>query len=252
MTRVLLLYAFFAATCALADCPRAERETVLAKAANGRSLRWQFTNASALLAPATLSGASLRHAEWVGVNTKLGPRENLENHIRVGEKIARGLRPGDAFLAQIAKGRRNVEKILRGRVGVIQPIRCLELLPFEEFLRHVDPRAFAGELIASVLVKDGRAVILGDYYKLDLAGGAQETKATRRERARLQEQGWRLEASLHNHPFSFGNPYGDIGGTLGPSDPDLAGYRELRPAFAVITNGIHTIAMPREGYLQLE
>lgn len=251
MSRILLLSILLAAAPAL-GCERPERETVLAKAATGSSLRWDFADASSLLAPASLSGASLRHAEWVRRNTRMSARENLENHIRVGAKLAGELSPGDPFLAQISKSRRNVERILRGEAGVIQPIRCLELLPFEEFLKKVDLRSFAGELIASVLVKGGRAVILGDYYRIGMEGGAQETRASLRERAKLLKQGWRLEASLHNHPFSFGNPYGDIGGTLGPSDPDLAGYRQLKPAFAVITNGIDTIAMPRAGYEKLE
>lgn len=233
-------------------CERPDTELTLAKTKAGRTLRWEFRDAATLLRAGTLSGASLRHAEWVKAHTALGAAEVFENHIRVGDKLATDLREGDPFLAQLRKSERNARRILRGEVGEIQPIRCLELLPFEEFLKAVDLRSFAGEMFASVLVKDGRAVLVGDFYKRDTEGGVVESPAALRERAKLLKQGWKLEHSLHNHPWVFNNPYGDLGGILGPSDPDVQGYRRERPAYGVITNGIESISMPRAGYLKLE
>lgn len=62
------------------------------------------------------------------------------------------------------------------------------------------------------------------------------------------DAGWTLFAHLHNHPFFFDNPSGDIAGTPAPSGQDAALYRELAVAArlqrAWITNGLDTLEIP--------
>jgi hypothetical protein len=59
--------------------------------------------------------------------------------------------------------------------------------------------------------------------------------------------GWRLYAHLHNHPFFFENPAGDIAGTTAPSAADAQMYRELavwgRLERAWIVNGFDALTL---------
>lgn len=56
---------------------------------------------------------------------------------------------------------------------------------------------------------------------------------------------WEFKAHLHNHPFDFTNLYGDFGGNLVPSPPDVQSYLYFSPELALVTNGIDTIEIPR-------
>lgn len=61
------------------------------------------------------------------------------------------------------------------------------------------------------------------------------------------QAGWTLFAHVHNHPFFFDNPTGDIAGTTVPSPADVALYRELavtaRLRRAWIVNGFDALEL---------
>lgn len=61
------------------------------------------------------------------------------------------------------------------------------------------------------------------------------------------QQRWEYYIHLHNHPFFFNNPAGDIAGVVVPSEPDFAHYSEelkhkgLQNAW--VTNGFNTFKL---------
>ncbi|MDX6768985.1 MAG: hypothetical protein SF051_05595 [Elusimicrobiota bacterium] len=141
----------------------------------------------------------------------------------------------------------SIEMIVGGRVGRIRPMSCLEQLLFADHQARFPVQGYT-EFNAFVLKKDGR---LRAY---SMSSGTNDGVAPSVDliRARLdadRAQGWTVELNLHNHPFNFKNPTGDIGATLVPSG-SLAGgdvsaltrqFTSLGLAAAAITNGFDTV-----------
>ncbi len=239
-------------------CDYEKNKVIFSKETNGYSAIWSLKESAGLFASFSGSdSAYVNYAHWVRANTAWSALDILRNHIEVGKKIISGMNPDDPFPKEVLRGNRNITRIINGEIGLIRPIRCLESIPFREMLKVVDLREHSVELNATVLRKHGAAKIVGDFYfnpaTIDNgATGTAESNAARNLREQLMRDGWIIAAHFHNHPFSFHNPYGDYGGTLGPSDPDIQMYRSLKPELAIISNGIDSVLMNQTDLAKFE
>lgn len=244
----LFLLASGSADAMPAPCEPLPSPRVIARNAEGRSLGWDFPAGFSLRGtfPRNTEPES-SHVAWIRSRTAWTAVENLRQGIAIRQRALSFLTPGDPFRASLEADIRNVRKIVDGRIGMIRPVRCAEGLAMREFLKTVDLRKNPQEFMAVVLEKDGAFKMLGDFYRkpADSVVGVNTSSAVLNETRRWMKRGWRYHAHLHNHPFSFDNPYGDIGGALAPSEADLATYRSQKPERAWITNGLETIEIKR-------
>lgn len=148
------------------------------------------------------------------------------------------------FYRRMAGEQDRFEKVIEQRVGRIRDISCLEAFLFDS---HLSQFRSQSEFLALIFThKDSRRVraLVSSQNRKD---GVSFEERMVQAKASLYSQGWSLEIHLHNHPFSFDNPYGDIAGTVLPSQPDLASYRQLRRneglKSARITNGFSTLEL---------
>jgi hypothetical protein len=70
-----------------------------------------------------------------------------------------------------------------------------------------------------------------------------------------RKQGWNLETHIHNHPFFFKNPYGDIAGTILPSATDVSSFKSMADSYrlrsAIITNGFQSYILYKNEFDKL-
>jgi len=128
-------------------------------------------------------------------------------------------------------------------LGQITSSSCVELMLMAEHLKFHPLNVPGSEFSAYIYRKDSRLKVYAAFIEHESMGApAVMMKAPARNE--LQKNAWRFVAFLHNHPFSFDNPYGDISGTVIPSDPDLITFRNLFQTggleTAWITNGINS------------
>lgn len=248
---VLVIVSFQAAAFAApAACDFSSGRVVLAQSKNELTVRWDLPKSAALEAPFIPAGkAESDYVTWVKDHHPPSPEAALRKSIELRESFLRehgDIAGAESFKREIS----NVRKILAG-TGRLRAMSCLESLPFREQLGFADLRGRAFEFMASVYEKDGRYRLVANFNRQS-NGGAGPSKAATKEGQTLTKAGWSLAIHLHNHPFSFENPYGDFGGTLVPSLPDVAMYQYLRPRVALITNGLQTIELRKNEYLGLE
>lgn len=174
---------------------------------------------------------------WVRRNTSWSARQGLANLLRIYENS--GLERDPAYQDSIY----NLRLVINRKAGRIGAMNCLEQLIFEEFLNVADLRHLPSEAHALILRKGSSLVVLGDFYARSMERGTSASATSTKEMRRLLAKGYRLWMLYHNHPYDFKNKYGDIGGNLAPSEPDIASCRFYRPEMAVITNGIETIRL---------
>lgn len=147
--------------------------------------------------------------------------------------------PGDA---------ERYDKIITGKVGRVRTASCLESFLLDNHLRTFSS---ATEYSAFILTKPEEANAIVIFYTQTKDGTVAEPVITNLvEKYRLQ--GWNLESHLHNHPFSFDNPYGDIAGTIIPSPADVSSYKNMNESSklrtAIITNGFDSFIMYRNEF----
>jgi hypothetical protein len=246
---VLFCWGLFAAGPSAASECELPTPKILIRTASALTAKWILPTSAEL--HSVFRGNDERLAQfrsWVRSQTNLSAVGLLENHLRVLRSASEGLPSNDPFLHELLKDQQVVLRVLGGRAGRLQPMTCLQSLPFRYFLRGTDLRRQKAELSAYFLTLGKQIVIVADFDSRS-DSGARESVIGRKERLSLQKTGWRLLAHFHNHPFNFKNPYGDWGGVLAPSSADLQVYRAAQPEFAWITNGIETLVMPRAAYL---
>jgi hypothetical protein len=248
----LLLLLLSASPAFAGPCDFDASKRVLAKTADGYTAEWSLPDTAALRAPAVPAGDRYAgYAAWVRAHTKLDARAILENHVHVVRTGIENLGPEDPFRKEMEAEIVGVRKVIDGHVGTIRPMSCLESIAFLEFQKVADLRKAPKELSALLFRKGGALRLVGDFYSDGENGGARERPASTKEARRLTAAGWELYAHLHNHPFAFTNPYGDIGGTTMPSSPDLDAYATRRPVLALITNGIESIELRQDECAEL-
>lgn len=128
-------------------------------------------------------------------------------------------------------------------VGQIRSSTCVELMLMAEHLKFHHLNVPGSEFSAHIFRKGSRLNVYAAFIEHE-SMGAPSVKIRDNARRDLQQNAWSFVAFLHNHPFSFDNPYGDISGTVIPSGPDLMTFRGLFQSndlqLAWITNGLHS------------
>lgn len=186
--------------------------------------------AEARSAPAALAG----FRAWASARTDTDAfallRRQYELYLRVN--------PGDA---------EKVRLVLSRSAGRVAPMSCAEALLFADHQARFPVQDYT-EFLAFTLRKDGRLRV----YAISSGARTGSVGGTDRVRPFIEADraaGWTVEQSLHNHPFNFDNPSGDIGATLVPSGEagwgDLGAFRgqfaDWGMAEAAITNGFDTV-----------
>jgi len=148
------------------------------------------------------------------------------------------------FYQNFPEDRKLFERVLKGEFGKLRPIRCMEAFLLDAHLSHLKEKS---EFQALVLVHPKHSMKRLIVSSQNEEMGVRPDQKVESLMETFLKQGWRLEEHLHNHPFDFENPYGDIAGTPIPSPPDLENYRFLRSAHklqtAVIINGFDAIQL---------
>jgi hypothetical protein len=138
------------------------------------------------------------------------------------------------------KAFRLIENREAGRIG---SSTCIELMLMAEHLKFHHLNVPGSEFSAHIFRKGSRLKVHAAFIEEE-SMGAPAVDIRPAVRQNLQKDAWDFVAFLHNHPFSFDNPYGDISGTVIPSEPDLMTFRTLFQTeglqLAWITNGIHS------------
>jgi len=133
--------------------------------------------------------------------------------------------------------------ILNGSIGSIRDISVLEAFLMTE---HLSLNGRKGEFAALILrAKDGAQKI---YFTSGSEASASFSKKVYEKLANDLSEGYIFYGHLHNHPFNFDNPHGDIAGTTVPSPWDRKIYNDFKIVYglknAFVTNGFSTIAIP--------
>jgi hypothetical protein len=171
-------------------------------------------------------------------------RRRLSRHVDVDPFAL--LRRQERFFAGNPRERARFEAVLSRQVGRVHKVSCLEGFLFNTHLRRFSA---GSEFAAYLLIRSEapgriRAVVMSQN-ELGVGPGPRVERL-------LQNQfrdGWRLIQHLHNHPFDLNNAYGDIAGTILPSEPDLDTYHRLRGLrSAVITNGFDSLELSRADF----
>jgi hypothetical protein len=151
----------------------------------------------------------------------------------------------------------SIRLIMTRNLGRIAPMTCLESLIFADHQARFPVQGYT-EFMALVLRKDGRLRVYS------MSGGVGNGAAPNLSNIRAlvdadRAQGWTVELNLHNHPFNFKNPSGDIGATLVPSGTsewgDISAFTNMVASLglteAAITNGFDTIRFSRADIARL-
>ncbi len=189
-----------------------------------------------------------RYLSWINEHTKLSSLEILENHRDIVEKTFLYRAHARDVMTEQNPDVHNSNLIIEGRVGKIRPINCLETWLFDTF-NHDYPLSKSPKEFHAAILRNEKSKQIRIYYEhqadgIDYAGVNTSDKVLGLIKRDLAE-GWTLFYDLHNHPFNFKNPYGDLGGILCPSTADMSFYHYPSPGLenAVITNGRDTIEM---------
>ena len=138
--------------------------------------------------------------------------------------------------------------IMSGTLGKTVKVRCLELLLLDLHLRRVGKNYYS-EYGAHIFIKNDKIRLL--YKSSDDASVATGDLQKQNIKEAVQE-GYKLKAHLHLHPFNLDNPQGDIGGVAWPSGPGesygdmnvyVTAHQEYKLQEAWVTNGFDTIIL---------
>jgi len=233
---------------ASSTCDYESEKRILIRQKNGYTAEWTLDDDVALRKPFNTADSAYRAlVDWIHRHTNLSSLDLLRRNLVNWSRFRDSMYPKDPGRIDAQRSIDRLRMIVAGKVGVIRPIRCLEGIPYREFLRVNDLRRFPQEFGAYYFKKNGRLKIVGDFYHLGGIGneptGTDESKTASLRRVELVKQGWQLSAHLHNHTFVFGNSTPDIGGNLIPSGPDLELYDDTRVPKALISNGLETIEL---------
>lgn len=226
---VISLFIFFSPLYAQAlECPIPRKIDILTKTENGFTARWEITDHLETPAPPSV------YSSWVKQNTSLSAYQIIANHLKLISRLGE------------SSDTRNVKLVLDKNAGRVHPINCLENFAFEQLLKVADLKKESQELLVVIFEKGKDKILLGDFYRGQDGAGVAASNSFEKERTRLERSGWVARIHLHNHPFDFSNPYGDIGGVLVPSSTDIKTYRQNGFSSALITNGVETMEFSNE------
>lgn len=139
------------------------------------------------------------------------------------------------------------DMILKSEIGSIRDVSVLEAFLMTE---HLSLNGRKGEFAAMILkANDGSQKI---YFTSSSEASASFSQKNYKDLAKDLSQGYTFYGHLHNHPFNFENPHGDIAGTTIPSPWDRRIYKDFKITYnlknAFVTNGFSTIAIPNSQF----
>lgn len=143
------------------------------------------------------------------------------------------------------------DKALSKSVGRVRGASCLESFLLDNHLRTFSSET---EYSAYVLTRpDEQNAIVVIYTQIK--NGTISDQVVTNLVDGYRRQGWNVDSHIHNHPFFFKNPYGDIAGTILPSSADLTSYREMSDSVklrsAIVTNGFESYILYRNEFDKL-
>ncbi|MCR4295972.1 MAG: hypothetical protein NUW21_10585 [Elusimicrobia bacterium] len=240
--RGLLVPALAAALLALPAAARAcawpSPPRILPGAPGAFILAWTAPAAPLLADAPSRPPALTAYRDWARARTDVDPRSLLRRQLELYRRIG------------VVDGRMKLELVLSGGIGRILPMNCAEALLFAEHEARFPVETTATEFLAFILEKnaDLKVYLISRGGKAGTAPSGDEVKE---DLARDAAEGWTMAATLHNHPFMFDNPTGDIGGVLVPSGDarygDVGAFKRWRAGSGMrsawITNGFDSLRL---------
>lgn len=167
-------------------------------------------------------------------------RQNVRNRVDVDPYSLIQRQRG--FFRAIPRLLKAYDLILQRKVGRILPIACVEQ---SLLVRHLSLASAQTEFSAWILTHPQNPQVIALVKSANQAGvSMRDMEGILRQR---QKSGWRLQTQLHNHPFDFTNPHGDVGGVTFPSEADVNYGREQVRDWGLsqlsITNGFDTLVL---------
>lgn len=155
------------------------------------------------------------------------------------------------FFKKFAKDTERFNKALAKKVGRARQVSCLENFLLDNHLRTFSSETEFSAYVLTRFDSDQAIVIIYTQLKNGTVANAPVMNLVEGYR----KQGWNVESHIHNHPFFFKNPYGDIAGTILPSSADLDTYKQhgesLKMRSAIVTNGFETFVLYRNEFDRL-
>ena len=228
---------------AMDPLPDLDVKAAVMKSEDAKTLHymWEVPDADAWASEAVVdSEALVSFRKFVEAKVKPDPVELLRRQAKIFAKA----------YGKDSPAVQSMEAVMTAKIGRIRKISRLEsaiLARHAEVnpLDHTDMKL--GECSAMVFQKRDRLRVYLSIPKPPLPMGAPQVSLADKHLADGTLKGWQLVSHLHNHPFYFGNKYGDIAGTTVPSGPDISTFASLRRAHdmqqALITNGFHTLVL---------
>lgn len=147
------------------------------------------------------------------------------------------------FFKNLAEDSERAEKVLNKKIGRARKSSCLENFLLDNHLRTFSAET---EFSAYVLTKFNFAeALVVVYTQINNAPLAETITANLVETYRKQE--WNVESRIHNRPFFFKNPSGNIGGSIMPSNSEISIFREQGHSFrlrsGIVTNGFESFVL---------
>lgn len=233
------------------DCPLPDNKIILEESENSLTIEWALYNDAKLwLAHMPQEQNYKEYLNWVFSHTKMTSTDSLKHTILIGEKIIEQI-PDPNFKASIQKSNEIIRKIINGEIGKLHRLNCIESIPFREYVRMPQRYFFISEFYTLILKRENEIKIISRFLnpkQISTDLGIAPNKALIDELNILLSKNWKISHHLHNHPYFFDNPYGDFGGNLVPSKPDINISVEGNfpiPEF-LITNGIDSISLKKE------
>lgn len=187
--------------------------------------------------------------EGIGATPTLGSLQLFKRQIRKRTSVDPIflLQRQRQFYKDMPEELKRFDSVLNRQVGQIRGLNCLEAILLDTQLKFFKPNTefeayifnrVGGKKLRILFQTQGQVSVV--RYSIIL-----------NQIRNLVSQGWNLKIHLHNHPFSFENPYGDISGTILPSSADLLSYQGLKNQFGlklgIVINGFNALVLtPKE------
>lgn len=237
MKRVISIFSTFLlfSLHAYANCPNPnEPYNVTGTDAGTVRFSWSLNKASLWLGLGNLPFNDMlyQYQDYIIQNTDIDPYFLLQRQRNI---YAEGLGESDSNVKKF-------DAMIRGDAGIVVEANCIEKKLLSEQFKRVNYR-LPTEFLAYIFQKGDNLHILGAWRTQSALSGP-VSNISDAKISELLRNNWQFVSHLHNHPFSFDNPAGDIAGTVIGSDPDFDSFRKFMIRYNLkhgrVTNGFNT------------
>ncbi len=237
-TSIATLIFFFSSASLAAQCPRSLDNAYASRDGEGFYYVVDFPKAAVNAKPHSRFHALSQLQETAKKKTSVDPFDLLKQQLR--------------FYLKMPEIRKRFELIIDQKVGSIRSINCLESFLYDSHLKRFSR---SSEFQVFSYTRSGHDKIRLLVTSQDDSSSVSSGRRILKLREDYLKIGWKLNFHLHNHPFAFDNPYGDVAGTVIPSEPDSATYRTLKKEEglkeALLTNGFSTFVLKASEFNRL-